>query len=414
MKLDVIKETIESHGLEFFGIAKLGVDELNFDRFKSWLSESRHGSMSWIEKYPHIRRDPSQIDPKAAWAILIGVPYFCGDRMVFAPKNQPEKLSQSRVFWQGLGEQIDRKNQDSSSHLNNDLLSIKNEPSEKGSDSTVFFPQIPATAPRPRVAQYARFQDYHSYTKKVGEVISRELSKSLDTSGSTFWRAVSDSIPFLERAIHQRFSPAFIGKNTMLIHPKKGSYFLLMEILTDLALFETTPEIKTLARSESGGCGGCRRCQVYCPTGALDVDYQIDAKRCLSYLTIEHRGEIELKYWKHFKKYWYGCDICQLVCPYNRNSEPKSPMHSRPDVEKDLAQVAVMSQREYEDWFGGTPMTRAKRNGLRRNAVIAMAASKDPRVDRIIEQLRLDEDPVIRLTVAAIPAFLKEFFHEDT
>jgi len=391
---DLIAEIVAQNGCEFLGVSQLRADELSYQRFKNWLSEDRHGSMKWLEKYGEIRRNPSLLDAKFGWAILLAIPYYSGDRLtvrkknILVDKNEPRK---ENLF-------SDKSRQSSKScHLENAFST-----SELGQSQLLL----------PKIAQYARYEDYHNFSRKKGASIALDLKKNLDPKGSSEWRAVSDSIPILERAIHERVSPAFIGKNTMLIHPDKGSYFLLMEILTSHPLADTPSVAKTIDRSEAGGCGGCRRCQVYCPTGALDADYQMDAKLCLSYLTIEHRGTIELKFWKHFGKYWYGCDICQLACPYNRKAIAGSPMKSRPDVARDLKEIALMGQNEYEKWFGGTAMTRAKRNGLRRNAIIAMAAIEDPRLDGIMDILLADEDPVVKSTCESVSVFRKEYLYE--
>ena len=105
----------------------------------------------------------------------------------------------------------------------------------------------------------------------------------------------------------------------MLHTPTKGSFFLLGELIVDLDIVsDEKVQVDRLKRTELGGCGSCKRCQVHCPTNALSKEYELDANLCLSYWTIESRGTIPEEYWKWFEYYYFGCDICQLVCPYNR------------------------------------------------------------------------------------------------
>jgi len=349
MTMESIGSIVESKNCELWGIAALKEDLVSFDRFTRWISNKNHGSMTWIENHLPQRRDPSLVEENCNRAILIGIPYF---------------IPPSRVQREGL------KNTS-------------------------------------KVASYARYEDYHKFVSRTGKAICEDLKCRFDPEGLYKWRPVSDSIPMLERSLHSQYTRSFVGKNTMVIHPQRGSWYLLMEILTSYP-FESTPvqPIATHARTINGGCGTCRRCQVHCPTGALDKDYVLDASKCLSYLTIEHRSIIPLKFWKHFSKYWYGCDICQNVCPYNRAAKVGSPMALKFDVETDLWDLVQMSQPSYERWFGGTPMTRAKRNGLRRNAFIAMAALGDPRLSEAIQCLSGDEDPMLVDTAGQAQQFL--------
>ena len=132
-----------------------------------------------------------------------------------------------------------------------------------------------------------------------------------------------DSVPIFERAIAAKTEFGFIGKNTCYIHPKKGSFFLLGEIILDEVIKQDSKlAVETTKRTDLGGCGSCKRCQVHCPTGALDKEYELDANLCLSYWSIESRGIIPEKFWPWFSKFYFGCDICQLVCPYNRGDVP--------------------------------------------------------------------------------------------
>ena len=323
-----IESTFAIQGLSLIGVVPLGVDTKSFSHFEQWLSKGKHAGMKFLENYKELRRDPSQIEPEMNAAIVFALNYFQGDKV--------------------------------------------------RSSST-------------RVAQYARMQDYHKFMKKKAEVVADELSK-YDGFGESF-RVVIDSAPILERSLASQTSSGFIGKNTCFIQPQKGSFYLLGEVLAKVQLneiFEKPVYVDPGKRDPVlGGCGTCKRCQVNCPTGALESEYQLDANLCLSYWSIEHRGTIPRKIWPHFKQYWFGCDICQTVCPYNRKASTNFDLPLKDSLRNvDLYEVAVMSQRTYEELFGGSPMTRAKRAGLSRNALIAMAVTGDTRVPEAVKKIR--------------------------
>jgi epoxyqueuosine reductase len=347
--LALIQKAAEGEGLHFFGVSDLDVAQ-DFERFEAWLNEHRHGGMTWLTDHKLIRREPQRLLENAKVALIFGFPYYLGDR------------------WQ-LGARHDS----------------------------------------PRVAQYARLRDYHKFMRsKLTNVIQ---SLSVIAPAEARWRVTVDSAPLLERALANGVGQAFIGKNTCVIHPAKGSFFLLGEILSTWIPGERlikTPRVGHLPRSESGGCGTCKRCQVHCPTGALDQDYRMDAKKCLSYWTIEWRGEIPVQYWPWIGRYVFGCDICQLVCPYNRSITPSASAQKLAKIDEalDLLVVATMDQEMYERLFAGTPMTRVKRGGLRRNAIIALAAQGDRRLEALLDHLSKDQDPVISATAMTAKTYL--------
>ncbi len=254
-----------------------------------------------------------------------------------------------------------------------------------------------AEMPPPRVAQYARFCDYHQVLWERGERIA--LALGLQKS-----RVVVDSAPVLERALAASSERGFIGKNTCFIHPDHGSFLLLGEILTteSLHLDSRTSPRSFEKKSKEGGCGPCKQCQVACPTGALDKDYQIDARRCLAYWTIENRGPIPEEFWPHLAEYYFGCDLCQTSCPYNVSRGRKLPSDLEIKEIPSLFEVATMTETQYQKFFGGTPLTRAKRNGLRRNALIAMKVTRDPRLSEALILADKDAESPIRETLEAI------------
>ena len=258
----------------------------------------------------------------------------------------------------------------------------------------------PMTLEEPaRVAAYARFSDYHELMKKAAESAMSEWEKL--QSAPSHWRVAVDTVPLLERALARKSGTGFIGKNTCFIHEQRGSFLLLGEILTSTPL--------PFSENESDlNCGSCTLCQVECPTGALNKDYQIDSRKCLSYWTIEQRGPIPEEFWPGVGKYWFGCDICQLVCPYNQESKNSQlPSSIKLNIYPSLFEISVMNEAQYEKYFGGTALTRAKRNGLRRNALIAMAVNKDPRLKEAIELSEKDSESPILETLDQIKKVYK-------
>lgn len=250
-----------------------------------------------------------------------------------------------------------------------------------------------------RIASYARFSDYHFLMRDLAEKALSDWKKT--NPGKFDWRIAVDTVPILERAFSKKTGTGFIGKNTCFIHEEKGSFLLLGEILTS-ALFPIEEKLSTAS------CGSCTLCQVECPTGALSKDYQIDARKCLSYWTIEQRGPIPEEFWPGVSKYWFGCDICQLVCPFNQQgSRTELPAKISNRKFPSLFEVATMDQKKYEEYFGGTALTRAKRNGLRRNALIAMAVSADPQLERALGQASQDPESPVGETIEQIRRYLK-------
>jgi len=250
-----------------------------------------------------------------------------------------------------------------------------------------------------RVASYAKITDYHLFLKEKAEnAFEKWLSEySLEAS----YRVCVDTVPLLERAYAEKTGSGFIGKNTCFIHHDRGSFLLLGEILTSLSF-------PLLENSQAPGCGSCTLCQVECPTGALQTDYQIDSKKCLSYWTIEQRGPIPFEFWGGVGKYWFGCDICQLVCPFNQGAQEHAlpyPQELKIQIPP-LFEVATMNESDYQKWFETTALSRAKRNGLRRNALIAMTVNQDPLLQKALELAKKDNESPIRETLDQIENYL--------
>ena len=215
-----------------------------------------------------------------------------------------------------------------------------------------------------------RPSDYHKVLKKRLEEMEAGLHKQL---GEFEARGYVDTGPVVERALATAAGLGWTGKNTCLIHPKLGSYGFLAVLLTSL---EVEPEQQTLTVPDR--CGSCRRCLDACPTGALIAPYQMDATRCISYLTIEHRGAIDESLMEGMGRQVFGCDICQDVCPWNS----KAPIGAGPELEPraelvnpTLDWLADLDESQFERLFNGSPVRRTGFQGLRRNVAVAMGNS---------------------------------------
>ncbi len=214
---------------------------------------------------------------------------------------------------------------------------------------------------RYKIAKYAYGADYHDVLKrKMHQLLERIETQTGKLEGT---RIFVDSAPVLDRAWAVRCGLGFIGKNTTLIHPKKGSFFFIGHLFLPLELQETG---KTMANH----CGRCTKCIDACPTGALEAPFQIDARKCISYLTIEYKGSLEGYDPKRFNGWMYGCDTCQDVCPYNRFSLPNIEPEFQPS--KQLLAMKEedwksLDKEEFEALFKHSAMQRAGYDGLKRN-----------------------------------------------
>ena len=227
-------------------------------------------------------------------------------------------------------------------------------------------PDTPAPPGHGHVAKYGRGADYH---EALGAPLTALAAfvRSLGEA-TTIAQCYVDAGPVPERELGQRAGLGWIGKNTMLISPKHGSYFFIASVLTDLDLVPDVP-------FEADRCGRCRRCLDACPTGAFPEPRVLDARRCISYLTIEYRGTVDSALTPLMGAWVFGCDICQTVCPWNlRFARPHqdSQLEWQPDLEwLDLTALVGLDDREFTQRYGHTPLCRPGAAGMRRNAGIA-------------------------------------------
>ncbi len=268
--------------------------------------------------------------------------------------------------------------------------------------------QANADASRGWISRYAwAGEDYHDAVLRRLKQVEDALRKQLEATGH--WvpgtddlhvRSYVDTGPLIERVYAKYAGIGWIGKNTCIINQKLGSWLFLGVILTSLefATNDGADYALTLDLPAPDRCGTCTRCIVACPTQAIVAPGELDARLCISYLTIEKRSAIpdELRF--GMGRHVFGCDICQDVCPWNRKAPVTEAEEFEPReglVNPALDWLAEMRQQEFQEVFRGSPIKRAKLSGLRRNAVIAMGNSGDSKFVPTLKKLCEDEDSVV-------------------
>lgn len=305
----------------------------HYSTFENWLAQGHHSTMNYLEteRSRTRRADPLEILPECKSILVLATPYD-------SPLPQGE----------GLGV-------------------MEN--------------------PQPHIASYARGADYHD----ILPARMKELVQFIEgqVGGPIKNRYYTDTGPILERDIAQRAGIGWIGKNTCLINPKQGSYFLLSEIFLDLALEPDLPFI-------TDHCGTCTRCITACPTDCILPNRTLDATRCISYLTIELKDDIPTELREKMGDWVFGCDICQMVCPWNRFApegdsafDDKEPPHS-------LTEELNLTPQAFNKRFKRTPVTRAKRRGYLRNVAVALGNTGDMHALPVLQNALNDEERLVR------------------
>jgi len=243
-----------------------------------------------------------------------------------------------------------------------------------------------------RVARYAVGRDYH---RSLGNAV-RSMRSQLERAGAPrgSWRGGTDSLPVLERALALGAGIGFLAKSSMVLSPTRGPYLLLAELLTTQ---ELPPDLPA-----PGSCGTCRACIDQCPTQAIVAPFEVDARRCLSYTTIEKRGSIPRPLREAQGDRWFGCDVCIEVCPFTRHARPlpsPTPADLRPHAVVEswsLVDVLALSEADYNTHWTGTALRRAGRSGLRRNAAVVLGNLGDDRAVPALIRALTDADAVVR------------------
>lgn len=251
-------------------------------------------------------------------------------------------------------------------------------------------PLAAAAAGQGLIARYAQGDfDYHDVIH--GKL--KELKTWLQLAApQAAVRGVVDTAPLLEREFAELAGLGWVGKNTLLLNPRWGSYFFLAALLTDLEL--TADE-----SFGSGHCGTCTACLTHCPTAAFPAPYVLDANRCLSYLTIEHREPLADDLAEQLGDWVFGCDICQEVCPWNRKAQLAQEPTFAPNnelAELDLLQLLAMDEPAFRGQFRQTPLWRTRRRGLLRNAILVAGNQRLVDAQAALLKLLQDEEPLLR------------------
>ena len=245
----------------------------------------------------------------------------------------------------------------------------------------------------PIVARYARGRDYHDWFEERLDALAGEV-RAVDPDAGV--KRYVDYGPVLERDHAQRAGLGWIGKNTMLIHPELGSWLLLGELLTTLEVEPDDPFVPDR-------CGSCRRCIDACPTDAILEHRAIDSRLCISYLTIELRGSIPVELRAPIGTRVFGCDICQEVCPWNRDPAPGDPeqlTRGRPaafPALRDWAErLLTMGAEAYREAYRGTPLSRPGRDAMLRNLCVGLGNSGEPEAAAVLRRCLADDSELVR------------------
>ncbi len=335
---DRIRSRAREMGFDAVGIAPVGASA-HGEAYQRWVAAGMHGEMAYLAREDAVakRRDPAVLVPGARSAVVVALNYH-------PPGDAPAPSS--------------------------------------------------ADASRAVFARYARNEDYHEMMKERLIALQDWISAELTPVGG---RAYVDTGAVLERELAQRAGIGWAGRNTMLVQPGRGSYFFLGVVLLDVELSYDEP-------FEADRCGTCAACVSACPTGALlgrdgTGAPVMDARRCISYLTIEHRGPIPRELRPRMGNRVYGCDICQEVCPWNSFSTDTAEDAFLPRAGVDgasLIELMGMTQEEFSRRFKGSPVKRTKRRGLLRNVAIALGNWGSVEAVPALASALSDEEPLVR------------------
>lgn len=305
--------------------------------FEKWLAEGRHATMSYMasDRSRAARANPHLILPGCKIILVLAAPYSNPAAVVPSPPD--------------------------------DSASV-----------------------RGRIAAYAWGDDYHEVLPQRLQQIMEHIERMV--GHAVPHRCYTDTGPILERDLAQRAGLGWIGRNTCLINPRMGSYFLLAEILLDLELEPDPP-------FTADHCGSCTRCIDACPTDCILPDRTIDSGRCISYLTIELRDEIPPALRPKLGNWVFGCDVCQLVCPWNRFALPEGDPAFRsrngtslPVLEQDMR----LSEADFSHKFGGSAIKRARRRGYLRNVAVALGNGSSTDALPVLQEAESDADELVK------------------
>lgn len=340
-----IAELASARGLMLVGVTSADPLPDDRDRMAESVAEGRMGRMGWMGgDRPELATEPRRHDPGARTVLVVAAPYVGAERAAWDPDPGALRRALAPVLESG------------------------------------------PTEPAGKIARYAVGSDYHHALRDRLEGLAADLRASGLPAGEV---AYVDDRPFAERALAARAGIGWIGKNTnLLTHGTSGSWVFIGAILSS-AEVEVDEPIRTT-------CGSCTRCLDGCPTGALVAPRTIDARRCISYLTIEHPGTFEPWESDAIGGWIFGCDVCQEVCPVNAAADDGGPLLV--PLEPLIAWLLPMGTREFGRALGETALTRAGRHRLLRNAIAALANAGPMSADavRLVERALVDRRSEVR------------------
>ncbi len=327
--LQKLTEHIETWATEL-GFSACGISDIDLDkhgdRLNQWLAEDFHGEMEYLARHGSMRYQPQALHPGTQSVITVRIDYL---------ENEPAP---------------------------DDVLD---------------------TPGKSYISRYALGRDYHKTIRAKLKKLVSSMAAFCRTHqlGELDARVFTDSAPILEKALAEKAGLGWIGKNTLLMNERAGSWFFLGEILTNLPL-------PTSHNPQKNRCGSCRACIDICPTKAIVAPYVLDARRCISYLTIEKRGEIPEAFRKAIGNRIFGCDDCQLVCPWNRYAKPNEEPDFKPRHGLEQAEIMALfawSEATFLEKTAGSAIRRTGYEGWLRN--LAVALGNEPASQQIVTAL---------------------------
>jgi len=346
--VQAIEAQARTLGFCAFGVAPAHEDGARAARLQAWLGAGMHGTMEWMEGREYHRRSPQALWPEARSVIALGMSY--------APTGDPLRLA--------------------------------GEP-ERG-----------------RISVYAQGADYHDTVKKALKQLARWIVEQAPRQGlgEAGVKVFTDTAPVMEKPLGAAAGLGWQGKHTNLVSREHGSWLFLGEIYTTLDLPPSTP-----ARDS---CGSCRACQDACPTQAFPEPYRLDARRCVSYLTIEHKGPVPDDLRRGLGNRIYGCDDCLAVCPWNKFAQSAHAMKAfLPRAELTaprLEELLALDDAGFRTLFSGSPIKRIGRDRFVRNCLYAAGNSGSATLLGAVDALLGDPDPVVAEAASWASAQLKE------
>ena len=338
-------ERIRAWGAQL-GFARIGIAGIDVaeaaDRLRGWLADGRHGEMDYMERHADLRADPTQLLPGARRVISARMDYLPAAAASDWPHRELSRLQDRQAA----------------------LVSI-----------------------------YARGRDYHKVLRQRLQSLASRIEAEIGRCG---YRVATDSAPVLEVELARQAGIGWRGKHTLLLAEDAGSMFFLGEILTDLPLPVDAPVVER--------CGSCARCIDICPTRAITAPYQLDARRCISYLTIEHPGPIPLELRPLIGNRIYGCDDCQLICPWNKFAQRSSLPDFDPRRGLDsatLVELFAWSADDFDRYTAGSAIRRIGHERWLRNIAVALGnAEATPQVVAALQARSGDASSLVREHVA--------------